>query len=73
MAFVPSPWRKVATYAVNPWITPTTVIVDATAMTIPSTVRIDRSLFDQSCSRALRTLATISMAGPYSPARATGR
>ena len=33
-------------------------------MTMPSTVRTDRSLFAQSCSRALRTLARISMRSP---------
>ena len=61
IAFVPSPCRNSATYAVNPCTTLTTVIVLATAITIPSTVNIDRIWFVRSCSSAFLTFGKISM------------
>ena len=44
-------WIASFTVALRPWTSDTTVMIDVTATTLPSTVRKDRSLFVQiACS-----------------------
>ena len=50
----PTPERMaVVTYPFIPWTSDTTAMIDVTATMLPSTVRNDRSLFDQIAPSAI--------------------
>ena len=56
--FVPRPRRKLVTYLPKPSTIETTVMIDVTAMMIPSTVSSERALFAQIWMSAVAMLPT---------------
>jgi putative ABC transport system ATP-binding protein len=52
--FAPRPWIWLMTIPVSPWMIPWTAITTATPITMPMTVRNERSLLAQIAARAMR-------------------